>query len=164
MTSGARPAFAARAGIVLDQAAAELFERTFREGMDLVAEASAYLDGAGRLEARRLSREAASDYVAESMRLTTRLMQVSSWLLVQRSVRDGETPSDAAADPRYRLGGHSATRLSPRLPEAMAHLSRRIDRLFERVSRMDRQMYVEVEAPANPVASQLDRLRSAFAG
>jgi regulator of CtrA degradation len=164
MTSGARPAYAARAGIVLDQAAAELFERTYREGMDLVAEASAYLDGAGRLEARRLSREAAADYVAESMRLTTRLMQVSSWLMVQKSVRDGETSPGVAADVRYRLAAHTPARLSPRLPEALAVLSRRIDRLFERVSRMDHQMYVEVEAPANPVASQLDRLRSAFAG
>ncbi len=164
MTSGARPAYAARAGIVLDQAAAELFERTYREGMELVAEASSYLDGAGRLEARRLSRDAAADYVAESMRLTTRLMQVSSWLLVQKSVRDGETPPEAAAQPRYRLASHAATRLSPRLPETLVMLSRRIDRLFERVSRMDRQMYVEIEAPANPVASQLDRLRSAFAG
>lgn len=164
MNSGARPALAPRAGVVLDQAAAELFERTYREGMDLVGEASAYLDGAGRLEARRLSREAASDYAAESMRLTTRLMQVASWLLVQKSVRDGETPAEIAAEPRYRLGAHTPVRLSSRLPEALANLSRRVDRLFERVSRMDRQMYVEMEAPANPVASQLDRLRSAFAG
>jgi hypothetical protein len=29
---------------------------------------------------------------------------------------------------------------------------------------MDRQMYVEVELAANPVASHLERLRSAFAG
>jgi regulator of CtrA degradation len=164
MNSGARPALALRAGVVLDQAAAELFERTYREGMDLVGEASTYLDGAGRLEARRLSREAASDYAAESMRLTTRLMQVASWLLVQKSVRDGETPAGIAAESRYRLAAHTPVRLSPRLPESLANLSRRVDRLFERVSRMDRQMYVEVEAPANPVASQLDRLRSAFAG
>ena len=164
MTSGAKPVFVARAGVVLDQAAAELFDRTFREGMDLVAEASAYLDGAGRLEARRLNREAAADYAAESMRLTTRLMQLASWLLVQKSVRDGETAADLAADARYRLAQAGTTRLSPRLPETLATLSRRVDRLFERVSRMDRQMYVEVEAPANPVASQLDRLRSAFAG
>jgi hypothetical protein len=96
MTSGANSAVAARAGVVLDLAAVEVFERTFREGMDLVQEASTYLDGAGRMEARRLGREAASDYASESMRLTTRLMQVSSWLLVQKAVRDGETPAAAA--------------------------------------------------------------------
>ena len=36
MIAGVKPAFAARPGVILDQAAAELFERTFREGMDLM--------------------------------------------------------------------------------------------------------------------------------
>ena len=164
MSAGVKPAFAARPGVILDQAAAELFERTFREGMDLIAEVSAYLDGIGRLESRRLSREAAADYAAESMRLTTRLMQVASWLMVKRSVREGETRPEVAAEARYRLGHPIAPRLSPRIPETLASFSRRADRLFERVSRMDRQMYVEVELAANPVASHLERLRSAFAG
>lgn len=164
MSAGVKPAFAARPGVILDQAAAELFERTFREGMDLISEVSAYLDGIGRLDSRRMTREAASDYASESMRLTTRLMRLSSWLLVQRSVREGETPPETAADPRYRLGDAATPRLSPRIPEALASFSRRADRLYERVNRMDRQMYVEVEEAANPVASQLERLRSAFAG
>ena len=160
MTSGANSAVAAKAGVVLDLAAVEVFERTFREGMDLVQEVSAYLDGAGRTEARRLGREAASDYAAESMRLTTRLMQVSSWLLVQKAVREGDTTAAAAADPRYRLGEPRPGRL----PDALVGLSQRADRLFERVGRMDRQLYLEVEVSVNSVASQIDRLRSAFAG
>ena len=164
MSAGVKPAFAARPGVILDQAAAELFERTFREGMELIAEVSAYLDGIGRLDSRRMSREAAADYAAESMRLTTRLMQIASWLMVQRAVREGETRPEDAAEARYRLGPPTSPRLSPRIPETLASFSRRSDRLFERVSRMDRQMYVEVEADANPVASQLERLRSAFAG
>ncbi|MEI7573637.1 MAG: DUF1465 family protein [Phenylobacterium sp.] len=165
MTSGANPAVATKSGVVLDLAAVEVFERTLREGLDLVQEASTYLDGSGRMEARRLGREAASDYAAESMRLTTRLMQVSSWLLVQKAVRDGETPAAAAADPRYRLSEPRPGRSRPgRLPDALAGLSQRVDRLFERVARMDRQLYLEVEVPVNSVASQIDRLRSAFAG
>jgi len=92
-------------------------------------------------------------------------MQVSSWLLVQKAVRDGETPAAAAADPRYRLSGPRPGRSRPgRLPDALAGLSQRVDRLFERVARMDRQLYLEVEVPVNSVASQIDRLRSAFAG
>ena len=164
MSAGVKPAFAARPGVIVDQAAAELFERTFREGMDLISEVSAYLDGIGRLDSRRMTREAAADYAAESMRLSTRLMQIVSWLMVQRSVREGETSPEAAAEARYRLGDPKALRLSPRIPETLASFSRRADRLFERVSRMDRQMYVDVEVAANPVASQLERLRSAFAG
>ncbi|HRL24321.1 MAG TPA: DUF1465 family protein, partial [Brevundimonas diminuta] len=41
---------------MLDFARSELFERTFREGMELVEETAAYLDGDGRQDSRLLSR------------------------------------------------------------------------------------------------------------
>ncbi len=71
-----------RAGVIQDFARSELFDRTFEEGMTLVEETAAYLDGAGRHDSKILSRNAALAYASESMRLTTRLMQVASWLLV----------------------------------------------------------------------------------
>ena len=58
--------------------------------MDLVGAAAAYLDGAGREQAQALPRPAALAYAVESMRLTTRLMQIASWLLLQRAVNEGE--------------------------------------------------------------------------
>ncbi|MGO8740016.1 DUF1465 family protein, partial [Rhodoblastus sp.] len=67
-------------------AASEAFKAMFREGMGLVEEAAAYLDGPGREEARTLPRNDSLAYAAESMRLTTRLMQIASWLLLQRAV------------------------------------------------------------------------------
>src|SRR6185312_11955783 len=81
-----------------------LFERTFDEGMALVEETARYLDGRGREEARALPRKASMLYAGESMRVTTRLMQAASWLLVQRAVRDGDMEADLAAEDRYRLG------------------------------------------------------------
>src|ERR1051325_4970946 len=60
-----------------------LFERTFDEGMSLVEETAKYLDGKGRQESRDLPRKLALLYAGESMRVTTRLMQAASWLLVQ---------------------------------------------------------------------------------
>src|SRR5678809_807246 len=77
-----------RAEVIQDFARSELFERTFQEGMELVEQTATYLDGEGRQESKLLSRNAALAYAAESMRLTTRLMQVASWLLVQRAVRE----------------------------------------------------------------------------
>ena len=71
--------------------------------MGLVEETAAYLDGPGRAASKRLSRAAALAYAGESMRLTTRLMQVASWLLVQRAVRDGEIQLTEAASEKYRL-------------------------------------------------------------
>jgi len=44
-----------------------------------------YLDGAGREEAKALAARRVSRLCAESMRLTTRLMQIASWLLLQRA-------------------------------------------------------------------------------
>lgn len=68
----------------------EGFKTLFREGMLLVEETAAYLDGEGRSESRLISRDATLAYASESMRLTTRLMQIASWLLVQRAVSEGE--------------------------------------------------------------------------
>src|ERR1700752_2768432 len=62
----------------------------FREGMDLVEETAAYLDGAGRTEAKALERSVSLTYATASMRLTTRLMQLASWLLLHRAVKEGE--------------------------------------------------------------------------
>lgn len=154
--------------MIADFARSELFDRTFQEGMDLVEETAAYLDGAGRQESKALSRNAALAYAGESMRLTTRLMQVASWLLVQRAVREGDMPPESACDERYRLGAEDIcrpeTETTEDLPSGLLLLLDRSERLYERVRHLDRRMYVEeavAEAP-NPVLSHFDRLQAAF--
>lgn len=151
-----------------DFARSELFERTFAEGMQLVEETAAYLDGAGRKESKLLSRNAALAYAGESMKLTTRLMQIASWLLVQRAVREGDMGVSEAAQDRYRIRPEQnrtdmAEGLEP-LPFGLLDLLDRSARLHERVLHLDRRMYLSaLEGEAeNPVQSQLDRLRNAF--
>src|SRR5579871_1954295 len=125
-------------------ARSELLDRTFQEGMDLVEETAAYLDGAGRQDSKLLSRSAALSYAAESMRLTTRLMQVASWLLVQRAVREGDMKPEAALDASYRLAAELDPERSPDaepLPSPLAELLGRSERLFERVRHLDARMY-----------------------
>src|SRR4026209_555818 len=68
----------------------DVFAALFREGMALVEETATYLDGPGRQESKKLERAAALAYATESMRLTTRLMQLASWLLLHRAVKEGE--------------------------------------------------------------------------
>src|SRR5262245_57092235 len=154
-TNGAKPSplrefDAARA---LDFAKSELFERTFKEGMGLVDETAAYLDGPGRAASKRLSRAAALAYACESMRLTTRLMQVASWLLVQRAVRDGEIQLTEAASEKYRLIAREPQQ-SPafagadELPEALKTLIIRGGAIYERVRRLDETMYSGSDASA----------------
>src|ERR1700687_2038953 len=71
-------------------AASQSFSTLFREGMKLVEETASYLDGLGRQESKKLDRSASLCYATESMRLTTRLRQLASWLLLHRAVNEGE--------------------------------------------------------------------------
>ena len=155
-----------RANVVQDFASSELFDRTFHEGMDLVEETAAYLDGSGRQDSRLLSRGAALAYAGESMRLTTRLMQVASWLLVQRAVREGDMPAAEACQDRYRLNeaAPAETAADPELPGNLLNLLERSTRLYERVLHLDRRMYVEPtqEETPHPIQSQMARLQAAF--
>jgi regulator of CtrA degradation len=155
-----------RAGVVLDFARSELFDRTFQEGMALVEETASYLDGPGRQESKSLDRRLALGYAGESMRLTTRLMQVASWLLVQRAVREGEMDPGRACEGRYRLGGERTSNepAPDGLPAGLRGLLDRSERLYERVLHLDRRMYLdpgESERP-HPVLSQLEKLQAAF--
>jgi len=71
-------------------AASQSFSALFRDGMKLVEETASYLDGPGRQQSKKLDRAGALAYATESMRLTTRLMQLASWLLLHRAVNEGE--------------------------------------------------------------------------
>jgi regulator of CtrA degradation len=151
----------------MEFARSELFERTFKDGMALVEETAAYLDGPGRAASKRLSRGAALAYAGESMRLTTRLMQVASWLLVQRAMRDGEIQLMEASNEKYRLISRDpqpspAFAGSGELPEALKHLIVRGGAIYERVRRLDETMYGDGEDKANAVSSQMAMLAQAF--
>ena len=158
MTEGFAPSGAWRADVIADFARSELFDRTFQEGMDLVEETAGYLDGSGRQESKLLSRSAALAYAGESMRLTTRLMQVA--------VREGDMPPESAREDRYRLGAEDICRgaTTEDLPAGLLVLLDRSERLYERVRHLDRRMYIEETEPedANPVLSQFGRLQAAF--
>ncbi|WP_419756389.1 DUF1465 family protein [Brevundimonas sp.] len=151
-----------------DFARSELFDRTFREGMELVEETAAYLDGEGRRDSKMLSRAAALAYAAESMKLTTRLMQIASWLLVQRAVREDDMSPETACEPRYRLNDRriEAEPSHAELPIALVEYLVRSEKLFERTLYLDRRMYLDDQekAPENPVLSQMGRLEAAFRG
>lgn len=149
---------------VSEFASSEMFDRLFKEGMALVEEAATYLDGPGRTDSRKLNRELALVYAAESMEVTTRLMQAASWLVVQRAVREKDMKIEEAGDEKYRLSKPGAPHLTDeaRLPPELRELIVKSRSLYERVWRLDEALYSE-EAPAedNPVMRQMNRLRSA---
>jgi regulator of CtrA degradation len=144
-----------------------MFDRTFDEGMALVEETARYLDGKGREEARVLPRKAAMLYAGESMRVTTRLMQAASWLLVQRAVRDGDMEADDAMSDRYRLGSReiclgSSAEDTDVLPVELNDLLGRSDSLYRRIARLDDFLFGEGVAPPAGARGQQDALAQAF--
>jgi regulator of CtrA degradation len=151
-------------------ASSKLFDRTFQDGMGMVEETSRYLDGPGRTDSKDLPRFAALAFAGESMRLTTRLMQVASWLLVQRAVRQGEMTVEKALDPKYRiseaLDDTPILDLSNDLPETLRDLLSRSAALHTRIRHLDARVYLgKGEIPEeNPVGAHLQRLRSVFEG
>lgn len=150
------------------------FQNLFQEGMSLVEETAMYLDGEGREEAKHLPRPASLAYATESMRLTTRLMQLASWLLLQRAVNEGEMSHEQAGSEKnkVRLDKLSSSMGGPAwqdLPGNLKSLVERSTRLQERVVHLDKMLYRKgldehpVEAiNDNPVASQLNQLHAAF--
>ena len=147
------------------------FDLLYREGMGLIEEVAAYLDGEGRGESKGLSRDAAFIYATESMRLTTRLMQLASWLLLQRAVNEGEiSPEQARSEKsKVKFSALPSDRGGPGwddIPETMKAYIAKGDRLFERVVKFDRIERGE-DLPAEPegenaLSAQMGRLKAAF--
>jgi regulator of CtrA degradation len=155
-------------------AASEQFMVLFQEGMDLVSRAATYLDGDGREEAKLLPRAAAVAYAVESMRLTTRLMQVASWLLLQRAVNEGELSRAEAAAEKRRIHLSEQSIVSNkdvlvRLPPRLRDLIVISLRLQARIIHLDLLIYKSRDArgkesvPPSAVETQIEQLRAALA-
>ncbi len=152
---------------VVEFAGSEMFDRLFKEGMALVEEAATYLDGPGRVDSRKLNRELALVYAAESMEVTTRLMQSASWLVVQRAIREKDMKPEEAGDEKYRIARPGEPHPCERavMPAPLMALVDRSRALYERVWRFDTALYSESPQPTeNPVMRQIDRLRAAAEG
>ncbi|WP_239025008.1 DUF1465 family protein [Rhodoligotrophos defluvii] len=153
-------------------ATSALFTQIFAEGMSLVEEAADYLDGEGRAALRDLDRGASLTYASESMRLTTRLMQLASWLLLQRAVKEGELTQEDARREKQRInlkdiGSTTDEECLAALPAGLQSLIQRSLHLHRRVLKLDRMIYDRRTQPrpqASPVYEQMMMLQRAFAG
>ncbi|MEZ5788078.1 MAG: DUF1465 family protein [Xanthobacteraceae bacterium] len=150
-------------------AASPAFSVLFRDGMKLVEETAAYLDGPGRQESKRLPRQAALSYATESMRLTTRLMQLASWLLLHRAVNEGEISLAQAnkEKTKVRLGEDEtiSSDVLALLPEALVDLIQRTMRLQFAIRRLDANIHAptpDSPAPTHPLDQQIGLLKAAF--
>jgi len=150
-------------------AGSQVFAALFRDGMALVEETATYLDGSGRQESKKLERSAAMVYATESMRLTTRLMQLASWLLLHRAVKEGEMTLAQANKEKSKVrlatcdpGDAKSIAL---LPVKLRELIARSVKLQVEVRRLDATMHAAPAAKmavGNPVERQWGLLKAAF--
>lgn len=157
-------------------AASSAFDTIFREGMALVEETAAYLDGTGRQDSKQLKGATTLAFATESMRLTTRLMQLASWLLIRKAVNEGEMSREDAREERRKVRFSSIGRPAhvkdfDMLPPRLQSLVERSYALLDRIARLDQVICGETPthlpaaiAPqaANPLEVQHQRLHDAF--
>jgi regulator of CtrA degradation len=152
--------------------ASEQFDRVFSEGMSLVERSAAYLDGDGRRDSKGLPNHVTVLYATESMRLTTRLLEMASWLLIRRALKEGEITPEEAQKKRTRvklqtLGRPGHTKGFEELPEGLRDLIEASFALHDRIVQLDRAMIPGLDKnaaaiAANPVANHMDALEQAF--
>jgi regulator of CtrA degradation len=150
-------------------ASSSSFSGMFRDGMKLVEETASYLDGPGRKESKKLDRAAALSYATESMRLTTRLMQLASWLLLHRAVNEGEMSLAQANKEKTKVklapGDPVDADAIKVLPKQLQALIDRAQKLHDAVRRLDATIHSPMpeELPTgNPLERQIGLLRAAF--
>ena len=146
------------------------FDDLFREGMALVEETAAYLDGPGRQASKKLGRSASLAYATESMRLTTRLMQGASWLLLHRAVKEREMTLEQSRNDKKKIklivsnGDDEAN--YKLLPLRLQELVVKSKLLLREIIRMDVRLYMMLlpDAPQrlNEPLELLRRLQQEF--
>jgi regulator of CtrA degradation len=150
-------------------ASSDRFAQLYREGMKLVEDTAEYLDRDGRAESRALVPPASLAYQAESIKLTTRLTQIASWLLVRRAIAMGEITAAEAHTHRHRVSLAPQSAMRPNgfeaLPASFRHLIAESHRLYNRILRLERLMsegYSAIEETASPLSPHIERIRLAF--
>ena len=141
---------------------AKLME-VYSQAISLVEETADYLSNEGEQDKEQLPPLALTAFMSESMRLTTRLTTMMSWLMLQRAVADEEITADEARKPEHRLRRLPNTLeidsiTKSMLPERLSDLVERSMVLYKRVERLEKQFFAGEKE--NPVQSMISRIES----
>jgi regulator of CtrA degradation len=144
----------------------KLVDTLYFEAMTLADEARSYFDREGADGRARLDPVTRVAFSCESLKVTTRLMHVVSWLLVQKAVQAGELSEGEAGAPERPRGRAAASEDATRIAFLPARSREIIDRsrdLYDRVARLDAQLLAPAPEPDGAGArALLDRLRSSL--
>ena len=141
----------------------KLIDSLYVEAMVLADEARSYFDRNGREDRLALDPIARVGFSCESLKVTTRLMQIIAWLLTQRAIEAGELSRTQARTPARRLGeaADSDPAVIEKLPAGAASLVYASQELYARVRRLD-EGSGQAEPQSSPALSLLNRLERSF--
>jgi regulator of CtrA degradation len=142
---------------------AVLIDALYAESIRLADAARRYFDREGEVDRERLDPEERVSFACESLKVTTRLMHVVSWLLVRKAVAAGELRDDEGAADERRLGRAAAEGPPPGMPVRALTIIEDSRELYDRVARLDRLFDGDGDAPV-PTGARglLDRLQAAL--
>lgn len=118
------------------------FQKTYDETFAMLVETRNYIAFADLVEQRALPLEARLEASYQSMRVTSRLIQVMAWLLAWKAVHAGELTQDQALSDAFALSGGTVCSDpsgtdDEALPGGLRSLLDRSQRLYVRVMRLD---------------------------
>lgn len=131
----------------------KLIDSLYLEAMVLADEARGYFDQFGRDARADMTPLQRVSFSCESLKVTTRLMHSTAWLLSQRAPHGAANPLAAAAP------SDAATVAS--LPEEARQLITSSEDLYARIQRLDQKL-ARPSAGPNPALHLRARLEQAF--
>lgn len=148
--------------------AERLIDELYIEAMVLADEARSYLEISGTRQNEEVEPVTRIHLSCESLKVTTRLMQVIAWLLTRRALARGEIDEAEAASEKYRLGDAAPTdqRATLGFPSDMRVLIAASESLYQRAIRLEEQLvggiHADSIAAASPARDLMQRLELAF--
>jgi len=139
-------------------------EKSYEEAMELTQAVASYLEVANKQLGIHKIGESEVYYASESMRISTCLMQVMSWFLVQKGVAAGEISKEDAGAFKFRLGAGDiclaqVDTSKGNLPDPFIKFHKKSQDLYRQVARMDNMVYGERER-ANPVHDMFKKIKN----
>lgn len=129
--------------------------KLFHETMDIIFDSYEFFQIQDEMDDGRMSPHMRSLISNEMSRITMRLTSVMAWLMARKAVTSGQI-SDEQARAEYRIDGvdqclQRNPSLEALLPEYMIELLDKSQRLYERVWRLDQELYeAELQRDSSP--------------
>jgi regulator of CtrA degradation len=148
-----------------------MVDQLYNQATAIADESRRYFSGHSKTDRAALGAIDRVLYTAESLRISTRLMHVISWVMIRKAVANGEMSLEESLSARHRLDDIELCRGSdPRdlrkLPRSVIILSHQSLKIYQRALRLQDSLLDQLDAQGapsqSPVANMLKDLEMAI--